>query len=101
MVGENIERHLVVETLVKQLDRAAHRAPVLAFRAANGRECGDCLDEGDLEREPARASPHRVVKAMESDATRVSCGEMRMDTKLAVGVFHDARWEGDDLISRR
>ena len=34
MVGESVERHRAIEALAKELDRAAHRARVLALRAA-------------------------------------------------------------------
>src|SRR4051794_15736668 len=101
MVGEIIERHHVVEALAKELDRATHRAGVLALHAADRGERGDCLGDSDLEREPTCAGLHRVVEALEGGAARVTRREMRMEASLADHALHGARRESDDLTRRR
>ena len=98
MVSEGIECDLVVEALAKELDRAAHRARVLALRARDCCERGDRLGDGDLEREPSRVGLHGAVEALESGAAGVSRRDVRMDANFAVRALHGIARQGHDLI---
>jgi len=91
MVGESVERHLVVEALAKKLEGAADRARVLALRAGDRAKRGVASATATSEREPTRASLHRVVETLEGGAARVSAARWGWMRALRSG---SPRWRG-------